>query len=114
MAPDDNNKYCKKPVSGVTKKSATPKIPFNKSSFSIKQSLSSSANNSDPCSLTIESEFLTTFEAAEYLRVSVGSLRNMTSNGQVPFHKLGNRNRYLKEDLRKLLLSNRRGGFHGN
>lgn len=58
-------------------------------------------------------EILTTDEAAKYLKVSVGSLRNMTSNGQIPYYKLGGRNRYVREDLRKLLLAYRRGGFNG-
>ena len=58
-------------------------------------------------------EVLTSEEAASYLRVSVGSLRNMTSNGHVPYCKLGGRNRYLKKDLQQLLLSKRRGGMHG-
>lgn len=63
-------------------------------------------------SLTTE-EWLTTEMAAKYLKVSIPSLRNMTSNGQIPFYKLGGRNRYLLSDLRKLLLSQKRGGFRG-
>jgi excisionase family DNA binding protein len=59
-------------------------------------------------------EWLTTEEAAQYLKLSVGALRNVTSNGLVPYHKLGNRNRYLREDLRNLLLKNRRGVLYGN
>lgn len=50
-----------------------------------------------------------TEEAAEFLKVSPGCLRNMTSNGQVPFYKLGKRNRYLKRELHDLLLSKKRG-----
>lgn len=56
-----------------------------------------------------EEEWLTTEEAAEYLKISVGSLRNMTSNGQVPFYKLARRNRYLKVELREMLLKEKRG-----
>ncbi len=59
-------------------------------------------------------EWLTTEEAADYLRISVGRLRNMTSNGYVPFYKLGRSNRYLKEELRKMLLDNRRGPWWEN
>lgn len=66
----------------------------------------------DQGSLTTE-EWLTAEMAAKYLKVSVPSLRNMTSNGQIPFYKLGGRNRYLLSDLRKLLLSEKRGGFRG-
>lgn len=51
--------------------------------------------------------------AAEYLCMSVKTLRNMTCNGKIPFYKLGKNNRYLKSELDKILLSNRRGGFDG-
>lgn len=64
--------------------------------------------NDRTSSLTTQ-EWMTTEEAAEYLRVSVGALRNMTSNGLVPFHKLGDRNRYRFDELRELLLSQKRG-----
>lgn len=64
-------------------------------------------------SLKIE-EWLNTEEAARYLGLSVGSLRNMASNGQIPYYKLGRRNRYHLPQLREFLLSNRRGGFNGN
>ena len=53
--------------------------------------------------------WLTTEEAAAYLRISVGTLRNMTSNGQVPYSKLGRRNRYQIEDLRNLHSKTRTG-----
>jgi len=56
-------------------------------------------------------EWLTTNEAAEFLRISVGSLRNMTSCGEIPYHKLGTRNRYLKSDLNDLLLKNKKERF---
>ncbi len=59
------------------------------------------------CSLKTEYEWLTTVEAAEYLRVSVKALWNMTSNGHVPVHKLGRRNRYLRSELERLLLPER-------
>ena len=68
----------------------------------------------DSCSLKIEMEWLTTDEAAAYLKVSVGSLRNMTSNGRVIYYKLEGRNRYRLSDLRDLLLSQKRGGLYGN
>jgi excisionase family DNA binding protein len=59
-------------------------------------------------------EWLNTEQAADYLSLTVGALRNMTSNGQIPYHKLGNRNRYSVIELRQLLLSNKRGVRHGN
>jgi excisionase family DNA binding protein len=69
--------------------------------------------DSSPCSLTTR-EWLTSEQAADYLGLSVGALRNMTSNGQIPYHKLGRRNRYLRVELRQLLLSQKRGASYGN
>lgn len=48
-------------------------------------------------------------EAASYLRISVKTLMNLSSNGAVPFYKFGRRNRYLKEELDQILLQNKRG-----
>jgi excisionase family DNA binding protein len=61
----------------------------------------------------VSQEWLTTEQAADYLGLSVASLRNMTSNGQVPYYKLGNRNRYRLPELRQLLLSGKRGSHYG-
>jgi len=58
---------------------------------------------------TIDTEWLTTPEAAKFLGISEGALRNMTSSGQVTYFKLGHRNRYRLVDLRALLLKERRG-----
>lgn len=58
-------------------------------------------------------EWLTTEEAADYLRVSVQVLRVWTSNGKLPFYKLFRSNRYKLTELRELLLSNRKGGSCG-
>lgn len=68
-------------------------------------------DNTSPAPLfeNTEREWLDTAEAASYLGVSMGSLRNMTSARQVPSYTLGRRVRYLRRELRELLLSNRRG-----
>jgi len=58
---------------------------------------------------SLKIEWLDSEEAAKILRLSVGALRNMTSNGQIPFYKLGHRNRYRKDELESLLLSQRKG-----
>lgn len=60
----------------------------------------------------IEDRWLTSREAAEYLRVSVKTLLNMVSSGEVAYSKLGRRNRYRLTDLRSLLMKERRG-LHG-
>jgi excisionase family DNA binding protein len=63
----------------------------------------------DPQTGSLKIEWLNTVQAAGYLSVSIGTLRNMTSNGQIPYSKLGWRNRYSLEKLNALLLQNQRG-----
>lgn len=58
-------------------------------------------------------EWLNTREAACYLRLTPAVLLNLSSNGRVPFYKLGRSNRYLRTELRDLLLRNRRGVSDG-
>lgn len=53
--------------------------------------------------------WLNTKEAANYLRLSVAELRNKSSNGKIPYYKLGRSNRYCKSELEALLLKNKRG-----
>lgn len=69
---------------------------------------------SDSIDDSLTTEWMTTEEAASYLKLSVGTLRNLASDGKVPYYKLGQRNRYLRKELKQLLLSNRRGVFNGN
>lgn len=50
------------------------------------------------------SEWMTTKEAAAYLRISEGNLRTKVSRGQIPVHgRLGGSWRFHKEKLDKLL-----------
>jgi excisionase family DNA binding protein len=49
--------------------------------------------------------WMTTVEAAHYLRVSVGSIKNMVYRGQLLPKKLGRLNRFLKIDLDRTLKS---------
>lgn len=62
----------------------------------------------------ITDKWLTTEEAAEYLRISPKCLLNEASNGKIPHYKFGRRNRYLFSELKKLLLGKPRGSMHGN
>ncbi len=57
-------------------------------------------------------EWLTAQEAAEYFRIPIGTIRNWTSNGKLPHYKIGRCVRYKKDELRGLLLRNKRGGSH--
>ena len=70
--------------------------------------------NQETCSVKIEeAEWLTTVQAANFLQLPIGTLRNLTSNGKIPYYKLGRSNRYRREELRNLLLANKRGVSHG-
>ena len=62
---------------------------------------------------SLKFEWMDSETAAEYLSISVPVLRNLTSNGQIPFYKLGRRNRYRKDELDSMLFRNRKGK-HGN
>ena len=54
-------------------------------------------------------EWLTTREAAEYLRISPKALLNKVCNGTISAYKLGRSNRYSTQELRELLLSSKKG-----
>ena len=54
-------------------------------------------------------EWLTTEEAAEYLRISPKALLNKVSNGTISTYKLGRSNRYRLIELRETLLSQKKG-----
>ena len=56
--------------------------------------------------------YLTTREAADFLRVSTKRLLNMVSAGQIPYHKLGRTNRYKRSELEQLLTRNKRGPIY--
>lgn len=62
-----------------------------------------------------EIKWFTTEQAATYLGIPIGSLRNLTSQGKIPYYKLtGTKlNRYLKTELDELLLQSKRGGSYG-
>ena len=63
---------------------------------------------------TEDDTWLTPEEAAAYMKISVPTLHNLTSNGKIPFYKFGRRNRYLRGELRKLLSAQPRGFRYGN
>lgn len=63
---------------------------------------------------SLKTEWLNSEEAASFLRISVKALRNMTSNGRLPFYKLGRRNRYRRVELESILHSQKRGKHYGN
>ena len=59
-------------------------------------------------------KWLTSSEAADYLGISVKSLHNKVSRGEIPYYKLQSSNRYLISELDELLLSHPKGVRHGN
>ena len=48
-------------------------------------------------------KWMTSKEAAFYLRVSVGQIRNMVWRGQVKYYRIRNRLRFLRSDLDHIL-----------
>lgn len=48
-------------------------------------------------------KWMTSSEAAFYLRVSVGQIRNMVWRGQVKAYRMNNRLRFLRSDIEKCL-----------
>lgn len=63
---------------------------------------------------SLTTEWFNSEEAASFLRITVKALRNMTSNGQLPFYKLGRRNRYRRRELETILHTHKRGKQYGN
>ena len=55
-------------------------------------------------------KWLTTKEAATYLRVSLGSLKNLVYRGYLKPSKLGRLNRFKKDELDRLLENSILGG----
>ncbi len=73
---------------------------INSSSLSEKQN--SCKTHDEVVSLEV-SKWLTSSEAALYLRISNSSLKMMVYRGSVRVWKLGRRNRFLREDLDRLI-----------
>ena len=72
-------------------------------------------DNLKPTSLKIEyKKFLTSEEAASFLRISTSRLMNLTSSGKIPYYKFERSNRYLLSELESYLMSQPRGERHGN
>lgn len=62
-------------------------------------------NSSDNFDKPIQTlTWMASSEAASYLRISVSSLRNMVSLGQIRSYKLGRRLRFKKVELDKAML----------
>ncbi len=80
-----------------------------RNTIAIDLAKTSGSSPPNPSSLTTEEEFLTTEEAALFLKVSAPTLRTLTNIGKIPYYKLGRLNRYSKSELLRLLLANARG-----
>lgn len=53
--------------------------------------------------------WMTTAEAARYLKIEIGSFYNLLSQGKIPYYKLQTQNRFLRSELDSLILSHPRG-----
>ena len=67
--------------------------------------------DSPKISSSLKIEWLDSKEAANYLKLPVKSLLNLTSSGKIPYNKLGRLNRYQKDVLDSVLLQNKRGNY---
>ncbi len=65
------------------------------------------ADNEKSALLFENLKWITTKEAAQYLRVSVGQIRNMVWRGQLPSHRVNNRLRFLRSDIDKIVKPSR-------
>lgn len=61
--------------------------------------IQNSCKQKDDVSSLENVRWLTTLEAAQYLRVSVSSIKMMVYRGTIRVRKLGRRNRFLREEL---------------
>lgn len=84
--------------------------------YTLESVMNNAISVQEKCSLKIsELEWLTTEQAANYLKIHIGTLRNWSSNGRISFYKVGRSNRYLLSDLVNFLLKNKKGELnYGN
>jgi len=77
--------------------------PENPGKVLFFENLGSCKERQDEKNPPLESvRWLTSKEAAQYLRVSMSSLKMMVYRGQIRVRKLGRRNRFLREELDRL------------
>lgn len=74
----------------------------------------SSIQESDSLCRITSKEWMDSKEAAAYLSLSAGALRNLTSNGKIPYYKFFARNRYNKSELDIFLYQKPEGPERGN
>jgi excisionase family DNA binding protein len=53
--------------------------------------------------------WMTVEEVARYLRVSKSVVYNLTSNGYLPYYKIGGRNRFLRSEIDQIILNEKVG-----
>ena len=59
----------------------------------------------------IEKKWMTAHQVAEYLSLSLSQVYNLSSDGYLPYHRLGKRmNRYEKEEIDRFIKA-REGGI---
>lgn len=100
--------------SNVCKSQITTKATGNKIENQLESSgIEGLKEKSNPQELFFEKlKWMTAKEAAIYLRLSVGQIRNMVWRGQIKSYKLNNRLRFLKKDLEILMKSSQEWRQH--
>lgn len=60
-------------------------------------------------SLNINTDYMTSREAADFLRLGLKTFQNKVSSGKIPYRKLGRSNRFKRSELEQLLEQTKRG-----
>ena len=62
----------------------------------------------------LQFEFVNAEQISVFLKINVQTVRNLTSNGKIPYYKFGKRVLYRIDEVRELVLKNKRGKYNGD
>lgn len=62
----------------------------------------------------IQFEFVNADQISTFLKINVQTVRNLTSNGKIPYYKFGKRVLYRLDEVRELVLKSKRGKYNGD
>lgn len=63
---------------------------------------------------SLEAEFVNAEQISAFLKINTQTVRNLTSNGKLPYYKFGKRVLYRIDEIRELILKNKRGNQSGD
>ena len=94
----EKNDYETEETTGISEKN---EVKLSEKSLFFVKKIASEQSKINPSSGSVR--WLTTDEAAQYLRISISSIKSMIYRGQIRVHKLGRRNRFLTDELERLI-----------